>query len=117
MLAKDQIKQIAQEIDRSADERIHNCDDRFDRQQLWEVVRRACRAIEAVIQMAAVPAFTGDYRRFRQLNRTGTTVAHGLFSRESDVGKRQRRMISHGAMSQYVGESLRDSPAPREDCA
>jgi hypothetical protein len=51
MLAKDQIKQIAQEIDRSADERIHNCDDRFDRQQLWEVVRRACRAIEAVTDM------------------------------------------------------------------
>ena len=51
MLAKDQIKQIAQEIDRSADERIHSCDDRFDRQQLWEVVRRACHAIEAVTDM------------------------------------------------------------------
>jgi hypothetical protein len=51
MLAKDQIKMIAQEIDRTADERIHNCDDRFDRQQLWEVVRRACRAIEAVTDM------------------------------------------------------------------
>ncbi len=51
MLAKDQIKMIAQEIDRSADERIHNCDDRFDRQQLWEVVRRACRAIETVTDM------------------------------------------------------------------
>jgi hypothetical protein len=51
MLAKDQIRMIAQEIDRSADERIHNCDDQFDRQQLWEVVRRACRAIEAVTDM------------------------------------------------------------------
>jgi hypothetical protein len=51
MLAKDQIKMIAQEIDRTADERIHNCDDRFDRQQLWEVVRRACRAIETVTDM------------------------------------------------------------------
>ena len=51
MLAKDQIKSIAQEIDRTADERIHNCDDQFDRQQLWEVVRRASRAIETVTEM------------------------------------------------------------------
>jgi hypothetical protein len=53
VLAKDQIKIIAQEIDRTADERIHNCDDQFDRQQLWEVVRRASRAIEAVTEMEA----------------------------------------------------------------
>ena len=53
MLAKDQIKSIAREIDRSADERIHNSDDRFDRQQLWEVVRRASRAIETVTEMEA----------------------------------------------------------------
>jgi hypothetical protein len=51
MLAKDQIKQVAQEIDRSADEHIHNCDDQLDRQQLWEVVRRACHAIETVTEM------------------------------------------------------------------
>ena len=51
MLAKDQIKVIAREIDRSADERIHSSDDRFDRQQLWEVVRRASRAIETVTEM------------------------------------------------------------------
>ena len=51
MLARDQIKQIAQEIDRSADEHIHSCDDQFDRQQLWEVVRRACHAIETVTEM------------------------------------------------------------------
>ena len=51
MLARDQIKQIAQEIDRSADAHIHNCDDKLDRQQLWEVVRRACHAIEAVAEM------------------------------------------------------------------
>ena len=53
MLAKDQIKSLAREIDRTADERIHNSDDRFDRQQLWEVVRRASRAIEAVTEMEA----------------------------------------------------------------
>jgi hypothetical protein len=53
VLAKDQIKVIAQEIDRSADERMQNCDDQFDRQQLWEVVRRASRAIETVTEMEA----------------------------------------------------------------
>lgn len=51
MLAKDQIKLIAQEIDRTADERMHHCHDRYDRQQLWEVVHRAARAIEAVAEM------------------------------------------------------------------
>lgn len=51
MLAKDQIRMIAQEIDRAADARIHTSDDRYDRQQLWEVVRRACHAIEAVADM------------------------------------------------------------------
>jgi hypothetical protein len=51
MLGRDQIKLVAQEIDRTADERIHRCDDRFDAQQLWEVVRRASRAIETVTEM------------------------------------------------------------------
>ncbi len=51
MLAKDQIKLIARELDRSADERIHDCDDQFDKQQLWEVVRRASRAIATVTEM------------------------------------------------------------------
>jgi len=51
MLARDQIKQVAQEIDRTADERMHYCDDRFDQQQLWEVVRRACRVIETVSEL------------------------------------------------------------------
>lgn len=51
MLAKDQLKQIAQEIDRTADDRMHHCDDAYDRQQLWEVVRRASHAIETVAEM------------------------------------------------------------------
>ena len=51
MLAKDQLKMIAQEIDRTADERIHSCDDHYDRQQLWEVVRCASHAIETVAEM------------------------------------------------------------------
>ena len=51
MLGRDQIKLVAREIDRSADERIHTCDDEYDKQQLWEVVRRASRAIETVTEM------------------------------------------------------------------
>lgn len=51
MLAKDQLKSIAQEIDRTAGARQDTCDDCFDRQQLWEVVRRASRAIETVAEM------------------------------------------------------------------
>jgi hypothetical protein len=51
MLAKDQLRMIAQEIDRTADARMHHCDDQYDRQQLWEVVRRASRVIEAVAEM------------------------------------------------------------------
>ena len=51
MLGRDQIKLVAREIDRSADERIHTCDDQYDKQQLWEVVRRASRAIETVTEM------------------------------------------------------------------
>jgi hypothetical protein len=63
VLAKDQIKIIAQEIDRTADERMHNCDDQFDRQQLWEVVRRASRAIEAVTEMEAEDVAPEDRSR------------------------------------------------------
>jgi hypothetical protein len=51
MLAKDQIRAIARELDRTADERIRGSEDQIGRQQLWEVVRRACRAIEAVAEM------------------------------------------------------------------
>lgn len=51
MLAKDQLRMIAREIDRTADERMHGCGDCYDRQQLWEVVRRASRVIEAVAEM------------------------------------------------------------------
>jgi hypothetical protein len=51
MLAKDQLRMIAQEIDRTADERMHDCVDEYDRQQLWEVVRRASHVIETVAEM------------------------------------------------------------------
>lgn len=68
MLGRDQIKSVAREIDRSADERIHNCDDRFDQQQLWEVVRRASRAIETVTEMEAETLSPEDrVRRARYL--------------------------------------------------
>jgi hypothetical protein len=51
MLAKEQLKLIAQEIDRTAGERIHGCEDAYDRQQLWEVVRHASRVVEAVAEL------------------------------------------------------------------
>jgi hypothetical protein len=51
MLARDQIKAVAEEIDRTADQRMHDCDGRFDQQELWEVVRRACRVIETVSEL------------------------------------------------------------------
>lgn len=50
MLARDQIRSVAEEIGRTADRHIHD-DDRFDRQQLWEAVRRACNVIEAVADL------------------------------------------------------------------
>jgi len=51
MLARDQLRWIAQEIDRTADERQRDCDDSADRQQSWEAVRRASRAIQTVAEM------------------------------------------------------------------
>ena len=68
MLGRDQIKAVVREIDRSADERIHSCDDRFDQQQLWEVVRRASRAIETVTEMESETVSPEDrVRRARYL--------------------------------------------------
>lgn len=51
MLARDQIKSVVQEVARTAERHTHNDEDRFDRQQLWETVRRACNVIEAVASM------------------------------------------------------------------
>ena len=52
MLAKDQIRAIARELDRSADERIRMDDGRnAELEPLWESVRRACRAIQTVAEM------------------------------------------------------------------
>jgi hypothetical protein len=51
MLAKDQIRMIAQEIDRTADARLHACEGELGRQNLWEVVRRASHAIQAVAEI------------------------------------------------------------------
>lgn len=50
MLAKDQIRLIAEEIDRTADARIHDGGPPTDT-ALWEVVRRASHAIHAVAEM------------------------------------------------------------------
>jgi hypothetical protein len=48
MLAKDQLSLIAEEIDRTADARLHDCQGQLAREHLWEVVRRASHAIQAV---------------------------------------------------------------------
>jgi hypothetical protein len=48
MLAKDQIKLVAEELNRTADARMHDCEGELERQHLWEVVRRASHAIQAV---------------------------------------------------------------------
>ena len=64
MLAKDQIRSIAQEIDRTADARMQGCDDCLDRQQLWEAVRRASRAIETVAELER-DGLTDDERQRR----------------------------------------------------
>jgi hypothetical protein len=53
MFANDQIKVVARQICREADERMHRDDDRFDRQQLWDTVRHSCRAIQAVTEIEA----------------------------------------------------------------
>lgn len=68
MLAKDQLKMIAQEIDRTADARAHDCDDNYDRQQLWEVVRHASHVIETVAEMEREDLTQSERsRRARQL--------------------------------------------------
>lgn len=90
MLAKDQIKLIAQEIDRSADEHIHDSDDRFDRQQLWEVVRRACRAIETVTEMESEALSAED--RSRRARYLVTELETAL-----DAAKRARVVVDWNA--------------------
>lgn len=90
MLAKDQIKLIAREIDRTADERIHDADDRFDKQQLWEVVRRACRAIETVTDMESEVLTAED--RSRRARYLVTELETAL-----DAAKRARVMVDFNA--------------------
>jgi hypothetical protein len=63
MLAKDQIKLIAQEIHRTADVRMHQCNDEYDRQRLWEVVRHASHAIESVAEMERDGMTAADRQR------------------------------------------------------
>ena len=63
MLAKDQIRMIAEEIDRTADARMHACEGELGRQHLWEVVRRASHAIQAVADMERDDLPAEDRRR------------------------------------------------------
>ena len=68
MLANGQIKVVAQEVGRAAAERIRNAGDQNDRVQLWEVVRYASRAIEAVVEIETQDLSASDRcRRARYL--------------------------------------------------
>jgi hypothetical protein len=89
MLAKDQLKMIAQEIDRTADERLHNCEDVYDRQQLWEVVRRASHAIEAVAEMEREGMTTTERCRRARYVETELEVA-------LDAARRARIVLDWG---------------------
>jgi hypothetical protein len=64
MLAKDQLRLIAEEIDRTADARLHDCQGQIGREHLWEVVRRASHAIQAVAGIER-DDLTRDERRRR----------------------------------------------------
>ncbi|HEX7091217.1 MAG TPA: hypothetical protein VF192_13835 [Longimicrobiales bacterium] len=63
MLANGQVKVVAQEVGRTAAERIHCAGDRYDRLQLWEVVRYASRAIEAVAELEEQDLSASDRSR------------------------------------------------------
>jgi hypothetical protein len=89
MLAKDQLKMIAQEIDRTADERMHNCDDMYDRQQMWEVVRRASHAIEAVAEMEREGVTASERARRARYVETELEVA-------LDAARRARIVLDWG---------------------
>lgn len=51
MLVRDQVKSVAQEIGRTADQHVHEAGGHVDVQQLWEVVRRTARVIELVAEL------------------------------------------------------------------
>jgi hypothetical protein len=76
MLARDQIKLIAKEIHRTADARMRDCDDHYDRQRLWEVVRHASHAIETVAEMEGDGLAPAD--RQRRANHLMTELEHAL---------------------------------------
>ena len=67
MLSNDQIRSVAEEIRRSADDRIHRTpDDRQADQFLWESVRHACHVVEAVAELERGELTGGDRVRRMQ---------------------------------------------------
>jgi hypothetical protein len=92
MLARDQIRSVADEIARSAEQRIHDGEDRFDRQQLWETVRCACRVIEAVAELDG----DAELRRADRAKRTRYIIAELEAGLES---ARQARVIQNWTAS------------------
>lgn len=63
MLSNDQIRSVAEEIRRSADERIHQApDERPAAQFLWESVRHACHVVEAIADLEQDSDLTSSQR-------------------------------------------------------
>jgi hypothetical protein len=93
MLAQDQLRSIAQEIDRTADARQHGCDDCPDRQQLWESVRRASRAIQTVAEMERDGV--AEEERQRQVRYLVTELELAL-----DAARSARLVMDRGAPGQ-----------------
>lgn len=65
MLSNDQIRAVAEEIRRSADDRIHQRDDREPSQFLWESVRHACHVVEAIAELEQDSELSAADRRKR----------------------------------------------------
>lgn len=51
MLGRDQLRMIAEEINRTADAHVHDHEGELGRQHLWEVVRHASHAIQTVAEI------------------------------------------------------------------
>ena len=63
MLAKDQIQMIAEEMSRTADAKMLACEGELERENLWEVVRRASHVIQAVAEIERDDLQSEDRRR------------------------------------------------------
>lgn len=88
MLSNDQIRSVAGEIRRSADERIHNgFDEKPTDQFLWESVRHACHVVEAIADLEQDPELTPAQR----LKRVQYVLAE--LETATEVARRARQSV------------------------